>query len=156
MGQITYGDLVAGDATQLLTTLRANANAPIPGDTGTGQAATAQIASKTRQGGANRALNAAYAGRQPVAGLRPMMTLTAAQMTERIGHNLKRAREHTGLSQQDAGERLDPPVRRNEIRRYEHGQHRPGEIRLLQFAAIYSVDPGYFYTEHDELEDGAA
>lgn len=77
------------------------------------------------------------------------MTLTVADMTARIARNLLSARETEGLSQEWVGERLDPPVRRNEISRWEHGQHRPGEIRLLQLAEILNRDPGWFFAEHN-------
>lgn len=108
---------------------------------------------KNATGGANDALFASYVGARDAGASRPMMTLTAAQMTDRIGRNLKRAREAAGLSQREAGEHFHPPMRRNEVGRAENGQARPGEMKLLKFAEIYGVDPGYFYTEHGDQDD---
>lgn len=74
--------------------------------------------------------------------------MTVADMTARIARNLARARGAAGLTQDQAAQLLDPPVRPNEISRWEHGYVRPREPRLLEIAALYRVDPGWLYLDH--------
>jgi hypothetical protein len=144
------------DWTQVLIDLRAGA----PDRPAARRVKPPQIAGCSSPGGATEAVNAAYAQARRVPALRPMMTLTHARVTERIGRNLTRAREAAGLSKQQAADAFGPPMRRNEIRRAENGQHRPSEEKLLRYAEIYQVDISYFYApygdETDDDEDTAA
>jgi hypothetical protein len=74
------------------------------------------------------------------------MTYTEADLDARVMRNLARFREHANLTQEALGAKLDPPVRRNEINRWEN-KRPPKRITLLQMADVLGIDPGLFWTD---------
>jgi transcriptional regulator with XRE-family HTH domain len=79
--------------------------------------------------------------------------LNSADVTSRLSHSLALAREQRGLSQERVAELLNArgaPARRNEIRRWEHGQHRPSERNLLVLVDVLGHDLSWWYARHDD------
>lgn len=58
----------------------------------------------------------------------------------RIAYNLRRLRDDAGWTQLHAAEQFGPPMRPNEISRYEQAHVRPSDAKLYRFAEIYGVD----------------
>jgi transcriptional regulator with XRE-family HTH domain len=81
--------------------------------------------------------------------MRRKMTMNVADVTARVARNVQRARIERGLTQEQIGERMDPPVARNWVGMWERGSRRPNEFHLLQIAEILQRDIGWFYAEHN-------
>lgn len=75
----------------------------------------------------------------------------SADRRQLVGANIRRARLANGITQLGLARALR--VGRPRIADYEAGAHEPGWRRLVEIARITEVpEPGWFYTEHDELE----
>jgi transcriptional regulator with XRE-family HTH domain len=77
------------------------------------------------------------------------MTLNVADVTARIARSIHKARKECGLSQDELGDSMQPPQRRNEISAWENGRRRPSEEHLLQLADILGRDISWFYIDHN-------
>jgi DNA-binding transcriptional regulator YiaG len=82
-----------------------------------------------------------------------VMTFTVKDMDARICRRIGIYRERAGLTQEQLGARLDPPVRRNEVNRWENGHKTPYRWRQHQIALVLGVDPGLLYVENGDVPD---
>jgi len=56
---------------------------------------------------------------------------------------LRRARQHAGISQEEAGRRLGKP--QSYVSKCESGERRVDVVELMAFARIYGVPINFFY-----------
>lgn len=79
-----------------------------------------------------------------------VMTFTVKDMDARICRRIGIYRERAGLTQEELGAKLDPPVRRNEVNRWENGHKTPVRWRQHQIAEVLGIDPGLLYSENGD------
>jgi ribosome-binding protein aMBF1 (putative translation factor) len=107
-------------------------------------------AAKSGNGGAFDAANAAYVAARSAEGSGPV--LNAADITGRLSRSLLLARHQRGLSQERLAtlcQERGLKVRRNEIRRWEHGDVRISERNWLILVAILDHDLSWWLADHD-------
>lgn len=97
---------------------------------------------------ASGAQNATYGEDLREAESAAVMTFTVKDMDARVCRRIGVFRERGGLTQEQLGTQLDPPVRRNEVNRWENGHVTPSRARLHQIADVLGIDPGWFYLEN--------
>lgn len=78
------------------------------------------------------------------------MTFTVADMNARVTKRITVFRERAGFTQEQLGASLDPPVRRNEVNRWEAGDHMPRPATLFQIADVLGIDPGLFFSPNGD------
>lgn len=85
------------------------------------------------------------------------MSATTAETTDRdlelllrdaplplIAARMKRARKDAGLTHDAAGERVEPPMVRQQIIKLEQGKNRPRLATLVRVAEAYEREPRWF------------
>lgn len=92
--------------------------------------------------------NATYGNPLRGAGSDAVMTFTVKDMDARICRRIGVFRERANLTQEELGALLDPPVRRNEVNRWENGHKTPVRWRQHQIADALGIDPGLLYSEN--------
>ncbi|MCH7699028.1 MAG: helix-turn-helix transcriptional regulator [Chloroflexi bacterium] len=73
-----------------------------------------------------------------------------------IGRRIRSAREDAGLSQEQLGNRLDPPRSHAAVSDMERGVTNVGAGVLAQLANILDRPPGYFYGVQTSTRDAAS
>jgi transcriptional regulator with XRE-family HTH domain len=79
--------------------------------------------------------------------------LNAADITGRLSRSLSLARHQRGISQDtlaEMGRARGMRIRRNEVRRWEHGEIRISERNLLALIGLLGHDISWWYAEHDD------
>ena len=69
-------------------------------------------------------------------------------MMKEVGNRLKKAREQSGLTQNQVAKILG--IAREQVSYYENGKREIGVDDLLKFADIYGVTPSYFLNPEAE------
>jgi len=72
-------------------------------------------------------------------------------MIPNFGERLRSARKMAGLSLQELSDRMDKPVSRQAISKYEQGKMQPDSNALLSIASVLGVRPDYFFREPAQL-----
>jgi Zn-dependent peptidase ImmA (M78 family)/transcriptional regulator with XRE-family HTH domain len=72
-------------------------------------------------------------------------------MMPNFGGRLRSARKMAGLSLQELADRMDKPVSRQAISKYEQGKMQPDSNALLSIAVVLGVRPDYFFREPAQL-----
>jgi Zn-dependent peptidase ImmA (M78 family)/DNA-binding XRE family transcriptional regulator len=72
-------------------------------------------------------------------------------MMPNFGERLKSARKMAGLSLQELSDRMDKPVSRQALSKYEQGKMQPDSSALLSLSSVLGVRPDYFFREPAHL-----
>lgn len=94
--------------------------------------------------------NATYAEDSPAAESPTVMTFTVKDMDARICRRIGTYRERAGLTQEQLAALLGPPVRRNEVNRWENGHTTPHRHTIHRIAEALGIDPGLLYSENGD------
>lgn len=78
-----------------------------------------------------------------------MTSQAGSQIVATIARNILRAREDANLTQREVGVALDMDARG--ISRWENGRVIPSPAKLAALAKLFDRDPGWFYTDHDQV-----
>lgn len=73
-------------------------------------------------------------------------------MQHHFGERLKSARKMAGMSLQELADRMEQPVSRQAINKYEQGRMLPESGILLSLASALNVKPDYFFREAVSLQ----
>ncbi|NTU44152.1 MAG: ImmA/IrrE family metallo-endopeptidase [Chlorobiaceae bacterium] len=73
-------------------------------------------------------------------------------MQHHFGERLKSARKMSGMSLQELADRMDKPVSRQAINKYEQGRMLPESGILLSLASALEVKPDYFFRQALSLQ----
>lgn len=71
-----------------------------------------------------------------------MITFSSTDLGERI----KKIRIHLGCNMEEFGQKLDPPVAKGTISKWEHGKYSPNLKRIHQIAELVDIQPQYLLT----------
>lgn len=123
----------------------ASADTPVPSTMGDGPPANSghlvAVPGRASQ-------TAAYAAAGRASALDAMLMTDETTIAQIVGHNIRLAREHAGLSQEELTRRIGHQDRRH-LSRWERGLRLPTEPNLRRLAAELDVAILWFYGEHD-------
>jgi transcriptional regulator with XRE-family HTH domain len=71
----------------------------------------------------------------------------------RLAYWLRSLRTASNLTQEEVGALFDPPLRTNEISRYENAHSKPSDRKLMRFAEIYNVDVSELFAPLPDEEE---